>query len=86
MDKIINAYREAENQSEVFRVKEQARRMKYALEQLREIGIVPFETNDTTIKFHHKGEVVRFYPFTGWASGKTIKDKRGIKNLINQLK
>ena len=29
---------------------------------------------------------INFFPFSGWFSGKKIKDGRGIENLINQLK
>lgn len=35
---------------------------------------------------YHKGERVVYYPYSGWASGKSIKDCRGLKNLLKQLK
>ena len=41
---------------------------------------------DTRIEFLFKGEVVRFWPYSGWHSGKSIKDGRGFENLIKQLK
>jgi len=42
--------------------------------------------DSTTLEFMFKGAKVKYFPFTGWASGKSIKDGRGFKNLINQLK
>lgn len=37
------------------------------------------------VEFMYKGEIIRFYPYSGWASGKSIKDGRGIENLLKQL-
>lgn len=42
--------------------------------------------NGTTISFTYKGNIIRFHAYTGWASGKSIKDGRGLQNLLNQLK
>lgn len=33
-----------------------------------------------------KGNIVHFFPYSGWFSGKGINDGRGFKNLIAQLK
>ena len=33
-----------------------------------------------------KGERVMVYPYTGWFTGKTVKDGRGINNLLKQIK
>lgn len=38
------------------------------------------------IEFEYKGHIVKYFPYSGWATGKTIKDGRGLMNLINQLK
>lgn len=38
------------------------------------------------IEFTFKGENVKFYPYTGWATGKSIKDGRGLQNLLKQIK
>jgi len=64
----------------------QPKRMDYALEQLGklEIGIIMYD--DTLIKFIWKGSVCVLYPYSGWHTGKTIKDGRGIEKLIEQLK
>lgn len=61
-------------------------RFKYALEVLTEMGYEVKELGKTTLQFKHKNEAVTFYPYSGWHSGKSIKDGRGLKNLIDQLK
>lgn len=61
------------------------KRMQYAKDQLilRNIPIV--STDKYSIQFKFKGEICRFYPYTGWFTGKTIKDGRGVRNLLKQL-
>lgn len=41
---------------------------------------------DKMIEFEYKGSNIKYYPYSCWATGKTIKDGRGLENLINQLK
>ena len=41
--------------------------------------------NEKEIIFQHKDERINFFPYTGWATGKSIKDGRGIHQLIKQL-
>lgn len=75
-------------QSGTFSLREelQPNRMKYAKEQLTKLGIkIDLET-EATLTFTWKGNVIKHHAYTGWHSGKGIKDGRGIKNLINQLK
>ncbi len=60
-------------------------RMEYAIKELSSIVSLTSIT-ETEIQFYWKGELVRFFPYTGWHSGKTIVDGRGIHNLIKQLK
>jgi len=38
-----------------------------------------------SISFDYKGQKVVYYPYSGWASGKSIKDGRGLENLLKQL-
>ena len=61
------------------------KRMEYAIKKLSSI-ITIFNYSNNEIQFYWKDELVRYFPYTGWASGKSIKDGRGLKNLINQLK
>lgn len=37
------------------------------------------------LRFPYKGNIVTFWPYTGWFSGKGIRDGRGIDNLIKQI-
>jgi hypothetical protein len=64
----------------------QPKRMEYAIQKLYEIGIFILTKDDTKITFPWDGETVTFYPYSGWHTGKTIKDGRGLDNLLKQLK
>lgn len=62
------------------------KRIEFAVQQLEKTGIVIDLVDDTKIKFKWENEWVTFFPYSGWASGKSIKDGRGIDNLLKQLK
>jgi len=40
----------------------------------------------TQLQFEHQGKQINYFPYSGWASGATIKDGRGLTKLLNQLK
>lgn len=40
----------------------------------------------STLQIIFKNRPVLFCPYTGWFSGKSVKDGRGIKNLLIQLR
>lgn len=61
------------------------KRMEYAKNKLQELGYTVTFSGKATITFIYRGHVVHFFPYSGWASGKTIKDGRGLDNLIKQL-
>jgi hypothetical protein len=61
-------------------------RLAYAKEQLEKLGLKILFECDTRIDFEFKGEKIQFYPYSGWHTGKTIKDGRGIDKLLKQLK
>lgn len=65
---------------------EEPRRLEYAKLKLSQLGFQIKEINRGLIKFEFKGEMIKFYPYTGWATGKTITDGRGIDNLLKQIK
>ena len=56
-----------------------------AIKELKALDLNPRAVGNE-LQFEYKGSVVKFYPYTGWASGKTIKDGRGLDHLLNQLK
>lgn len=61
-------------------------RMQYAIAEISALGYDVHHEDERKIKFMFKGSEITFYPYSGWASGKTINDGRGIKELLNQLK
>ena len=61
-------------------------RFNKAIDGLKELGINPSSVTDKRIDFTYKNENIQFFPYTGWHTGKTIKDGRGLKNLLKQLK
>ena len=60
-------------------------RLEHAVKALAKKGITAIVQNDTTITFMHKSKIVYFYPYSGWATGSTINDGRGLENLLKQL-
>ena len=62
------------------------KRMEYAKKLLEDEGFLVIEITNNELRLYHKGEVIKFFPYSGWASGKSIKDGRGIDNLLKQLR
>lgn len=60
-------------------------RIEYARTKLKALGYNVEQINPTVLKIIHKGKPIIIYPYTGWFTGKTIKDGRGINNLLKQL-
>lgn len=63
----------------------QPKRMEYAINELTELGFDIVVTDDTKIKFLYNESWITLYPYSGWFTGKTVKDGRGIDNLLKQL-
>lgn len=55
---------------------------------VKELGKLGFNVNvgANEISFMFKGSIVVLFPYSGWHSGKSIKDGRGINNLLKQLR
>jgi len=64
----------------------QPKRMEHAAAKLKELGIDVTFKGETTITFVWKGKPVHFFPYSGWHSGASIKDGRGLQKLLSQLK
>ncbi len=63
----------------------QPERMDYAKCSIDDAGYeITFECS-TRLEFIFHGSKVMFYPYTGWATGATIQDGRGIDKLITQI-
>lgn len=61
-------------------------RMKYATQLFLSMGYSVFCPTDKSIQITFKGEKVTFFPYSGWHTGKSICDGRGLQKLLNQLK
>lgn len=76
MSKRLNKEREKELQP---------KRIEFAKQQIEKKGMsISFEST-TELRFLYKGFEITFFPYSGWASGKTINDGRGLDNLLKQL-
>lgn len=64
----------------------QPKRMESCKDELEKLGLTVRSDGHTCLEFEHKGHTVKFWPYSGWHTGKSIRDGRGFKNLINQLK
>lgn len=53
-------------------------RIEYAVKRIEELGYEVIHRDSQMIKFVHKGHPVCFYPYSGWATGKTITVRTGI--------
>jgi len=60
-------------------------RTEAATKALEELGFRVQILSNTELTFTYKDSIVRYFPYSGWASGKSIKDGRGLKNLLSQL-
>lgn len=62
------------------------KRMAECKKSLEDLGFKVAEVGSTQLQFIFKGSKISFFPYSGWHSGKTIKDGRGFYNLAKQLK
>ena len=53
---------------------------------ITELGFTIIIENDVKIVFYYNRSPVHFYPYSGWHTGKSIVDGRGLRNLIKQIK
>lgn len=60
-------------------------RMDYAISKLIELGYSPIRQDGKKLLFLYKGETVTLFPYSGWHTGKSITDGRGIDKLLKQL-
>ena len=60
-------------------------RMWEAICEIEDEGYQVIEDSDKELSFYFKNHLVRFWPYSGWHSGKSIKDGRGLQNLLKQI-
>jgi len=63
----------------------QPKRLAFAKEAIMKMGYeITFESK-SEINFYFRDAKIKFFPYSGWHSGATIKDGRGLNNLLKQL-
>lgn len=72
----LNQERQAELQPE---------RMKFAINDIQDRGYTITYQDESKLQFEFKGHTVTYFPYSGWASGKSIIDGRGIEHLLKQI-
>jgi hypothetical protein len=81
-----DAFRDMKSMSQARRQKVEPSRMEVATEKVSELGYDVNSDDGQSLTFELNGNTIRIFPYTGWFSGKGVKDGRGIFNLIEQLK
>ena len=64
----------------------QPKRMEKAIKEIEALKYSITYQDESSIQFVFKGHTITFFPYSGWHSGKTIKDGRGLRKLLNQIK
>lgn len=52
---------------------------------IKKIGFETINIDSNQFNIITKKGIIHFFPYSGWHTGKCIKDGRGFKNLYNQL-
>lgn len=63
----------------------QPKRIEYAIKKITDLGYEIEFKSETMLRFNYNDHAVCFYPYSGWHTGKSIKDGRGLQNLLDQL-
>lgn len=63
----------------------QPQRMASCKDRLEQLGFVISYQDYNRLEFMFEGNKITFYPYSGWHSGKGIKDGRGFENLLGQI-
>lgn len=62
------------------------KRYDFAVKELTKRGFLVEILDDKHFRFLFKDEWVTYYPYSGWATGRSIVDGRGFKKLLKQIK
>ena len=57
------------------------RRIEVAIAEIQKFGYEVTQVDSTQIQFKYKGHTVNYWPYSGWASGGSIQDGRGLKTF-----
>ena len=58
-------------------------RIAHAVRRIEQLGYTITLRDNKKIQFTHKGKTVTFFPYSGWATGKTIQDGRGLDKCFH---
>ena len=61
------------------------KRIDFARKEIENLGFEIINEDSTKIQFNFKGNTISIFPYSGWFSGKGIKDGRGLKQLLKQI-
>ena len=67
----------------------QPKRMTKAIKEISKLGYEVKRVSETELNFVTdtiNGKTVKYFPYSGWATGPSIKDGRGLQKLLRQLK
>lgn len=63
----------------------QPQRMKTCQEKLESLGFMVHSDGNDLLTFTYNGNTIKFWPYSGWHSGKGIQDGRGFNNLLKKI-
>lgn len=63
----------------------QPQRIKTAKLAIENLGHKIIFESDTEVRFMYQGEIIHFWPYSGWHSGQSIKAGRGLQHLLEQI-
>lgn len=61
------------------------KRMEFAVNVIKHLGYEITYQDTTKVQFTFNGETVTLFAYSGWHTGKSITDGRGIEKLIKQI-
>lgn len=61
-------------------------RMTFAKESIQKLGFEITLETENELRFDFNGSTVKLFPYSGWFTGKTVNDGRGIEKLLKQIK
>lgn len=63
----------------------QPQRMASCSEKLQSLGYDVWSNGTDMLEFTFKGNIIKFYPYSGWFTGKGVGSDRGFSNLLKRL-
>lgn len=61
------------------------KRITFAKQQIEKLGYEITYQDSKEIHFIFEGQKIVFFPYSGWHTGKSIQDGRGINHLLKQI-